>query len=152
MVYMCNAQNRSNQDDNRADLARYIIVEQEGQPTHFSSFLVKDKVLPSDQRFIRREEALKRYQHKVNSGSALIVKLLPNAKVYTLHELFKRYNVSPKYHNLPVVVDEILVRYPQSLLAVNSAIVYIKPVSNWRSIGNVLYIRTVNPIAKGAVR
>jgi hypothetical protein len=124
------------------------VIDQGNKAPIFSTFLIMGEHDAIEERFIRKNEAIKLYG--IERGYDLLYeKLRPDLKLISLEQLLKIYNIKPEDWNLRVFVNMQMINYPKKLIAVESEIVAVKVVTfNNKNIINIItaHPRKDNPI------
>jgi hypothetical protein len=92
-------------------LSRYVILNDNDW---ISQYIMKD-----------RKEAMRLYGNEC----VLVENLKPNIQVVPIKQLFEQFHIDPKDWNLPVFVDKYEVTHPKTMMAVKSAVISIKIIT-----------------------
>jgi len=118
------------------------VIVQDNKTPIFSTFLIMGEHDALEERFIRKNEAIKLYGTE-RGYDLLYEKVKPKLKLVTLAQLFMIYHIKPEDQNLQVFVNMQFINYPKKLIAVQSEIVAVKIIVFKNK--NVINIITAHP-------
>jgi hypothetical protein len=130
----------------------WIKVERFNKPVTFVSYLVVNEKTDVDtiriEKSIARKDALSKHPARKEKGefSGVIIRLKPQSTLMSLDEIIKAYRIPGSEKNLPIVVDDKYITYPDNLYAVKSSINYVRIQNHYYTKKPVIFIRTTKPL------